>query len=264
LAALILAAASWLPASGEEPAPPDPAKPPVFSVPDLGKSGLNPNRPIALVAEPPAGGGEARPVWENPLGLDANFLQKYEDQWGMLSSKTVVRDSIAGPDNAGSANKWQTESELRMNVHGPVYLFSEVNTGCDALENQELKLNGKSGVACKLEGWSRWELLLRGGPAVSCADPLRPERYKQESDLLLELQCRCPLPGRVNLEYESTATPALSADERDRLKQDLRLAVPLGNLGKVSVGAKHSWENTPAPRPWTDGMQLYIGVDLKR
>jgi hypothetical protein len=207
---------------------------------------------------------DSRPAWEGPFGLDANFLQKYEDQWGGVSSKTMVHDSRALPDSPLSSSKWQTHDEMRMNVHGPIFLFSQVNAGCDALDNQELKLEGKTGLACKLEGGSRCELLLRGGPTMSCADPLRPERYKQESELLLELQCRCPLPGRVNLEYETAATPALSLAERDRLKQDLRLALPLGNLGKINVGAKHSWENTPAPRPWTDGMQFYIGVDLER
>jgi hypothetical protein len=202
--------------------------------------------------------------WQDPSGLKASFLKKYGEEWAALSSKLDVQDCGRVPDNPFVANKWQTEDELRMNVAGPFFMFSQVGAGCDAMEYQQLKVMGKTGLACKLAAWSRLEVLMRGGPTMTSVDTLRPDRRKEESELLLELQCRYGLAGPVKLEYEGAAIPALSLADRERIKQDLHLAVPLGNLGKFSVGAKHNWEDISGNRPWTDGMQLYIGVDLKR
>jgi hypothetical protein len=217
---------------------------------------LTPNPNHEPAAEPDA--------WQTPSGLKASFLRKYGDQNNALTGKLDVQDTGTLPSSPFLTNKWQAEDELRMSVTGPLFVFSQVGAGCDATDNQLVKLQGKTGLACKLEGWSRFEVLLRGGPMVSSVDALRPLRRKDESELMLELQCRCPVAGKIKVEYDGSAIPALSVTERDRLKQDLRLAVPLGALGKFSVGARHSWEETTTARPWTDGMQLYIGVDLKR
>jgi hypothetical protein len=202
------------------------------------------------------------PAGEVGQGIIGTYTRQIDQQWAMFSSQMTVRDGGAWTDSPLNPSKWQTDDTLRMKLAGPVAVFSQFGTRCDYME--EVKLTGKTGLACKLEPWARCEVQLRGGPAVTYDDPLRPERTREQSDLLLELQCRCPLPGKVKLEYDTAAVPALNVTARDHVDQDLRLALPLGSKGTVRLGARHSWENTPAPRPWTEGMQVYIGVDLKR
>jgi hypothetical protein len=42
------------------------------------------------------------------------------------------------------------------------------------------------------------------------------------------------------------------------------VAFPVGSAGKFTVGARHKWASTSTSdtRPWTDGMQLYVGLEL--
>src|SRR5262249_3977895 len=136
--------------------------------------------------------------------------------------------------------------------------------GCDGVESQLLKLNGRTGLACKLSPFKGGEITVRGGPVVTCADPLRPEHRQDRSDLLLEVQCRCPLVGGLNLQYSGSATPALNQTEHARLDHDVRVALPFGDAGEVRLGAKHSWENVPAQKPMPDSGQVYFGLELKR
>jgi hypothetical protein len=183
---------------------------------------------------------------------------------GTLSTRLAVRDSGTVSDNPLPPTKFQTEQAMQMKVTGPVSLFGQVGADSTSMDNQELKLSGKTGVAWKTQGWPLGEIQFRGGRSLTCDDPLRPLRTKEQSELFLELQCKCPLPGKLQLEYLSSAIPALTDTDRDRLKQDLHLAVPLGNLGKLNLGAKHSWESAPGAKPGAEAMEYYIGFDLKR
>jgi hypothetical protein len=201
---------------------------------------------------------------DNPKEVKGSFSQKIEDPWGGISSKLEVHDFDSSPDNPLQKKKCNTEEAVRMTVSGPLYVFGQVGTSCESMDSQELKITSRTGLGWKVQPWSQFEVLVRGGHCVTCDDPIRPIRVKEESDLFLELQCRCPLPGKLNLEYQSTAFPALNISEHDRVNQDLRLAFPLWGLGQFRVGAKHSWENAIAPRPWAEGMELYVGLDLKR
>jgi hypothetical protein len=207
-----------------------------------------------VLADTPPGEGETR----------EKFLKKVEGEWGMFSSKLELHDATNPVDNPLGTRKWEHEHKLQVPLTGPVFVVGQVNATCTSMDSQEMKVIGKTGLGCKVSPWSRWELQLRGLTAVTYDDTSRASPTREQSELLLELEARCPLAGLVNLEYQTTAAPALTVTEHDRLKQDLHLAFPLGALGKFSVGAKHSWENTPTPHPWTEGMQLYIGVDLKR
>jgi hypothetical protein len=202
--------------------------------------------------------------WVDPTKVDGSFSQKFNDHWGDISSRLEVHDFEGGADRLPVVTKkCQTEEAVRMTVAGPVYVFGQLGTNCDSLDSQELKISSRTGLGWEVLPWSLFEVQVRGGHCVSCDDPNRPERAREQSDLFLEMQCRCPLPGKLSLEYQSTATPALTVTERDRIDQDLRLAFPLGGLGQFRVGAKHSWENASATRPWTEGMQVYVGLDLK-
>lgn len=222
------------------------------------------SRPLLIDADRSSPSPEAEVHTPGPEGINDTFSRQIDQRWALFSSQMTVRDRNSEADSALTPNKWQTEDTLRVNLFGPFSVFGQFGTRCDSMNSQEIKLTGKTGLVWKLQPLPRCEVQVRGGPTVIYDDPLRPERTKEQSDLFLEVQCRCPLPGRAQLEYDTSAVPALNLAERDRVSQDLRLALPLGKKGSFRLGAKHNWENTPAPKPWTDGMQLYVGVDLKR
>jgi hypothetical protein len=72
-----------------------------------------------------------------------------------------------------------------------------------------------------------------------------------------------PLPGQVGLEYQGEAVPALGTVGNQRINQDLRLAIPVGDSGVLKLGAKHQWDDGGAARSWKDGMQVYLGLEVK-
>jgi hypothetical protein len=181
------------------------------------------------------------------------------------TSDLLLRDPEASHHRV-AGDRWQTDEALRLPVLGPLYVFGQVGAVYNTESAQEMKVKSCTGLGCRLAFWQGAEVQFRGGPAVShAADPLRPERLPRESsDLLLQLQARTPLVGPLKLEYDGTALPALGPLERNRVNHDLRFALPLGETGHFHFGAKHKWEDTPAPRPLTDGMEVYIGVGLRR
>jgi hypothetical protein len=231
-------------------------EPPTVFPPSYPSLDAAPGRPVVLGIDPTSAETTDGPA------PNRNYQQKVEGALGLLSSKLVVQDP--GTDYTLPPGKWQAENAVQVSLTGPLHVFGQFGANCDSVVNQDLKLAGKTGLGCKLPKLAGVEMLIRGGTSMSMADPQRPERMKEQSGLLFELQCRCPLPGKLRLEYDSTAVPALDPTEHDRLMQDVRVAVPLGSLGEFRLGAKHNWENLPIQRPWTEGMQLYLGVDLKR
>jgi hypothetical protein len=184
--------------------------------------------------------------------------------WGALDSNTVLRDPGAGPERASFEEAWRTEQALRLQLYGPLFAFGQVGAGNKQAAAEELKVSGRTGVGCKLPSLFGAEMQLRGGSQMTCTDPQRPERLKEHSELLFEVQYRQPLFGRIGLEYQGTAVPAFDPTARDRIDQDLGLAMPVGGAGKLRLGAKHRWENLPTPKPGADGMQLYLGLELGR
>jgi hypothetical protein len=181
-----------------------------------------------------------------------------------VSSSTVLRDPKAGPEVPSPQEPWRTEQALRVQLYGPLFAFGQVGAGSKQAAAEELKVSGRTGVGCKLPSLFGAEMQLRGGSLMTCTDPQRPERLKEHSELLFEVQYRQPLFGRIGLEYQGTAVPAFDPTARDRIDQDLGLAMPVGGAGKLRLGAKHRWENLPTPKPGADGMQLYLGLELGR
>jgi hypothetical protein len=181
---------------------------------------------------------------------------------GSLTSQVVCGDTEIVWEQPILEDNWQTEEAWRLDVLGPFSVFGQVGAGHELSRSEDLKLTGRTGLAWKLPVGPGGEVLLRGGPAVSCADALRPALAQGHSELLLELQCRWPLLGPLGLEYQGLATPAFYPTDHDRLNQDVRLALPVGKLGRLRVGAKHSWENLTVPRPWSDTMQLYLNFSV--
>jgi hypothetical protein len=181
---------------------------------------------------------------------------------GSLTSQVVLGDPGFAWDQPVPEEAWQTEEAWKLDVLGSVSVFGQVGAGQELTRFEDLKLTGRTGLAWKLPVGPGGEVLLRGGPSVTCADALRPALAQGRSELLLELTCRWALLGPVGLEYQGSATPALSPTDHDRLDQDVRLALPLGKLGRLRLGAKHSWENLTIPRPWSDTMQLYLNFSV--
>jgi hypothetical protein len=144
-----------------------------------------------------------------------------------------------------------------------VFLFGQLGAGCPLVDTQEVNLSSRTGLGWKVPTWPRGELLIRGGPSLNFDDPLHPERGREHSEFLLEIQGRWPLFSKLNLEYASSAAPALRPTEHDRLNQDLLFAIPVGATGQLRLGAKHTWEDPSISKPTLEGMQLYLGLSLK-
>src|SRR5204863_1449987 len=99
---------------------------------------------------------------------------------------------------------------------GPLFVYGRFNAGYNTVMTQEMKWVGLTGIGCKVAPFGGAELQLRGGSRVTHAeDPLRPVRLpREQSQMLLELEARCPLLGPVHLEYVGAAVPALDPLER--------------------------------------------------
>jgi hypothetical protein len=227
----------------------------------LGQGGLRPLAELFDTTDPFH--LDSRPA---PREFDGKASARLEGPWGSLEGKMEV-ESAARELHGREGDHWQAEEALQVPVAGPLYVFGKVNYGYNTWTAQQMTFSGRSGVGCKLQPIQGGEIVLTGGSVLNHQeDPLQPRRLPQEkSQLIVELQARYSLLGALKLEYQGSATPALDPLDHNRVQHDVRLALPLGQAGDVHVGAKHQWEDLPGPpRPWTDGMQLYLGVGLKR
>jgi hypothetical protein len=186
--------------------------------------------------------------------------------WGALTANVVLQDNGVVPagDQTLRQGSWKTDQAWRCEVAGPFSAFGQLGANSTEVAQTDMQVNARTGLACKVPVAGLAEIVVRGGPGVSWTDPLRPERTLVNSDWLFEVQARCPLVFGAGLEYQASAVPALTPQMQDQLNQDLRVAFPVGSNGKVRVGAKHKWASTSTPQPWTDGMQLYLGLELAR
>lgn len=155
---------------------------------------------------------------------------------------------------------WQTDESLQLPVLGPFFAFGQCGAAPDTSPSRELRVSSRGGIGCKMQVLPGAELQMRGGPVMTFRERLGGE----EAQWLVEVQAKYALPLSLGLEYQGAALPALNPAARDRVTQDVRVAVPLGDSGQFRLGARHQWENAPTYRPWGEGMQLYLGVELKR
>jgi hypothetical protein len=200
----------------------------------------------------------------------ADFAGKVDDKlegpWGSLKTQVQLNTTKGLMDAPAQGDHWQTEEALQVPVSGPLFVFGRFQGGYNTLTAQEATMTGQTGVGCKLKPLTGAEIQIRGCSRMSYqADPLRPDRLPTaHKDLLLELQCGYQLVGPLKLEYQGTATPALDPLDHNKVQQDVRFAIPLGEGGQFHVGAKHQWEDASAAKSWTDNTQLYLGIGLKR
>lgn len=245
---------SWLTPQASEDSPPDvpPQPPDPFAV--LGRDRLA-DRPTAPEINP----------WDVPDTKPRKVSQKSEGLLGSLNAQSEVTDLPAASiwDDPSWKRSWKSDQSWQMGLAGPLSAFGEVGANSDEAGQSNMKVSGRTGLACKVPVGSLAEFTLRSGPGVSYTDPLHPLRTQGRSDWLLEVQARWPLLFGLGLEYQGSALPSMTPMQQDMLNQDLRLALTLGSAGKLKLGAKRQWSGGFDQRAaWTDSTQLYLGLEL--
>jgi hypothetical protein len=234
-------AVPWLPdppASAEPTVREESAAPPAFAVPEI-----EPWRP------------------RDPVRAS----QTSDILFGSLTCQQTVRDHdwLTPADDPNTRRGWQADQALKLTVAGPLYVFGQASTAAEDALRQDAHVNGRTGLACQLP-LPGGELLLRGGPGLSYSDPLRADRAKEHSDLLLEVEGRYPLLFGARLEFQGAASPALTPFDHDWVSQEVRLALPVGSNGTLKLGARQRWDNIGDTRQTTDSGQVFLGFELKR
>jgi hypothetical protein len=217
---------------------------------------------------PPPADASPTPGWGAQDGKPRQVNQKSEIGWASLTAQVEVTDALQPTfwDDPSWKRAWQTNQSLNLGVAGPFSLFGQLGANSDEASQANMKVSGRTGLACKVPVGPLAEVTVRSGPGVSYTNPLQPVRTTQRSDWLLEVQARWPLLFGIGLEYQGTATPSLTPLQQDSLNQDLRLAFPVGQGGKFKVGARRQWQGSLDQQrtTWTDSTQLYLGLELNR
>jgi hypothetical protein len=266
LLAALLPAALTAPARADvepPPAPPTAADSPMLlRFPFL----LTPSETRDLLNPPPAPAADPWAVGERPDREPVKAKVQGDAPFGTLTGQQTLQTAVPAAvwNDPNWKRTWQAEQAWRSPVLGPFSLFAQLGAASEEAAEKDMRLTGRTGLACQLPVPLGGEFQLRSGPTVTCTDPLRPERAQEKSELLVEVQGRLPLLFGVGLEYQGSAVPALTPQERDRLTQDLRLALPVGTSGKLRLGARRQWENVLEARPGAESTQLYMGLELAR
>jgi hypothetical protein len=230
-----------------------------------------PQDSVARLLTPPAlilpeQAAPMREVWQELPAPDASgrkVQNKTEGPWVTLSAQTACSDSTGDPDNPRPNQNWHSDEAVRLSLTSSLFVFSQVGAGCESMTSQETRVMTRTGVEYKLPAWTRGELLVRGGPSLSCDDSLHPERAQEHSELLLEVQGKWPVWNQLKLEYSGSAVPALHPAEHDHLTHDVAVAFPLIG-GQVRLGAKHNIDYASETKINSASSELYMGFSLTR
>jgi hypothetical protein len=184
--------------------------------------------------------------------------------FGTLTSQQTVRDSDTSAvwDDPLSKRGWQADEDWKLGLAGPLYFFGQATAAADDALRDDARLTGRTGLGLQVPV-PIGELLLRGGTNLSYTDPMRVERAKEHSEMLLEIKGKYPLLFGINVEFQGTASPALNPLDHDWISQEVRLALPLGGSGQFHLGARQRWDNVVEQRTTTDGTQLFLGLEFK-
>jgi hypothetical protein len=236
---------------------------------DFGVPGLPPPSPAAepVLREVLAPGSFPFSPWAPDFRPGNDPLKagsQNDGLFGSLTGQQTVREGYFGIAREDPLTKpgWQADEAWKLNLAGPLFVFGQLSAGAEEALQQDAHVNGRTGVAWQVP-IPAFELLFRGGPTVSYTDPLRPDRTKEKSELLLEVQGRCPLLFGVQLEYQGSASPALSPLDHDWVSHELRLALPVGSAGTLKLGARQRWDNVVEQRTTTEVGELFLGLELK-
>src|SRR5262249_53861754 len=150
------------------------------------------------------------------------IYRRLEGLLGALTADNILRERRTPGDEPVTGGEWKTE------VAGPLFIFNQYGAGPATYAAEERKINGKTGLGCKLPLGFGAEVQVRGCSAVTYMDRPWSERAGESTELFVEVQYRCPLPGKLGLEYQGAAFPALNTGDHHRISQDVRLALPIG------------------------------------
>jgi hypothetical protein len=243
-----------------DPAPPSPYVPVYLGVPAVAAGPALP---------PPAAGTLPDLVpgapWDRVTREPRQVSSKTQGGWGSWTSQVTLQDGRTGIwDEPLLKRTWQTEESWQLAVAGPVFFYGQFGGTSDEMAQQDMKVNGRTGLACKVPLAPGAEFLVRSGPGVTYTDPLRPVSTREQTDWLLEVQASYPLVAGIDLKYQGSAAPALTPMQQDWMKHDVSLAIPVGSAGKFQVGARHRWQNSPTSTTGLTTQELYLGLELKR
>jgi hypothetical protein len=257
--ALCLVCTLRTPARAEPPAAPDP-----FADFDLARPPA-PERERLWDATPRANGPDLeelfRPEWLPGEGARRKLGNTADGPLGSLTTQVMLTRPEVARDLPLPGEAWRADEAWKLALYGPLSVYGQLGAGLTPATAQEMKVNGRTGLAYRLPV-PVLDVQLRGGPVVSCTDPQRGERAQAHSEVLVEVVARWALGQSIGLEYQGSATPALAPAEHDRINHDLRLALPLGRIGQLKLGARHHWESEGAARSWADGTELYLSFGI--
>lgn len=205
--------------------------------------------------------------WDQVSREPRKVVQKSDGTWGSLSSQMLVQEarSTASLENPTLQRQWQVDEAWKCPVLGPFSLYGQVNAVTAEVQQRDMTVMGKTGLACSVPViLPQAALTLRSGPSWTSTDPLRPEAMREKTEWVMEVEGRLALVAGIGLEYQGMALPALTPLDHDKVSQDLRLAFPMGTNGKFKLGAKRQWETTVDSRVVNDNGQLYLGLELTR
>jgi hypothetical protein len=225
----------------------------------------NPLLDLGAVPSVKDSGASELSLWDTADRKPRKVSQKSQGLLGSLDSQVEVTDTLATNiwDDPSWQRAWQTDDSWQLGLAGPLSVFGQVGANSDEAGQSNMKVSGRTGLACKVPVASLAEVTLRSGPGVSYTDPLHPLRTTGRSDWLLEVQARWPLLFGIGLEYQGSAMPSLTPLQQDMINQDFRLAMQLGSNTKVKLGAKRQWSGVLDQRATgTDNTQLYLGLEL--
>ena len=204
------------------------------------------------------------PALRNDLGRLVARREMHIDRF-QAQSKIELPDPEYLRWNPASARDWKAEQELKFPIPAAdsFFLFGSLDGNGDTEDNQSMTMISKAGLGWKWSPLPGSEVQFRGGRVVTYSDPYSPSHYVERSQVMVEFLAKVPVIGSLQLQYKGSAVPALVPTDRDQLKQDLKLALPLGSGGEFHLGAKYRWEYTPTPSPWLERASLYLGIELK-
>ncbi len=127
----------------------------------------------------------------------------------MLTANSVLGDAANPPplDDPFQTPEWKTNEDWRCPVMGPLFVFGQFGGGGTEVAQQDTKVAGQTGLGCKWSPLQDAELTVRSGPSVTYTDPLRPDRVRERSEWLMEVQARWPIYGPIGLEIQGKAAP---------------------------------------------------------
>lgn len=205
----------------------------------------------------------------NQIGDKRKTKTRLNSDWASVSGQMTIRDpDWVRDDPLQRGQSWATDETLKVALNDALFVFGAIDAESRSVAQQHLKWFGKTGFGFKLRPWLLDEVMFRGGPGLRYDDEqhLRQGVAPERPELFVEVSTKLPVPllGPINVEYTGTAIAALTATEQDRIKQNLRFALPLSDTSQFHVGAKWRNDDAASVTPFIDRAQLYLGVQLKR